>query len=84
MQRSALTWFHTPCGNFLSNEACRTALRLRLNLPLLQPAFACHSSHHSAPLRPTARCTWYTLPQLCQRTGEIQARCNEERVDTPA
>eukprot|EP00971_Amphidinium_carterae_P234019 4643866-Amphidinium_carterae.1 len=33
MQRSALAWLHTPLDGFLSNDALRTALRLRLRAP---------------------------------------------------
>eukprot|EP00971_Amphidinium_carterae_P129774 2570395-Amphidinium_carterae.1 len=38
MQRAALCWFHTPRGMFMLNQALRTALRIRLALPLMRPS----------------------------------------------
>eukprot|EP00971_Amphidinium_carterae_P180412 3578296-Amphidinium_carterae.1 len=42
MQGAATTWLHTPRGCFLpKNKACRTALRIRLGLPLYLATLAC-------------------------------------------
>eukprot|EP00971_Amphidinium_carterae_P202321 4014321-Amphidinium_carterae.1 len=41
MQRAALCWFHTPRGMFMMNQSLRTALRIRLALPLMRPSLTC-------------------------------------------